>query len=74
LLNSFFVNEIDYYYGTNIAIGDIDGDSIGEILVGNGNGSEPRLKAFDLSGKLKFNNLVHTASYRGGVRPSFISY
>ena len=73
-LGGFFAGELDYYSGYNLAAGDIDGDGAAEIIVGSGQGSEPRLKAFDRLGKLKLNYLVHDAAYRGGVRPSFIRY
>lgn len=73
-LASFYAGEMNYYNGLNLAIGDIDSDGAGEIIVGNGNGSEPRLKIFNRFGELKQSYLIYNSSYRGGVRPAFINY
>ncbi len=73
-LGQFFAGELNYFNGLNIGVGDINDDGVGEILVGNGNGSQPRIQVFNRFGELIKSFLVHNATYRGGVRPSFIRY
>ncbi|MEW6407321.1 MAG: FG-GAP-like repeat-containing protein [Patescibacteria group bacterium] len=53
--------------GANIALGDVDGDKIDEIIVGAAKGSGPRVEIFDKNGKIGFSFLAFEESYQGGV-------
>lgn len=53
--------------GANIALGDVDGDKIDEIIIGATKGSEPQVEIFDKNGKIKFSFLAFEKSYQEGV-------
>jgi subtilisin-like proprotein convertase family protein len=79
LFNDFFAFEQTLRNGVYVAVGDIDGDGISELVVGGGPGGAPRVAAF--SGRELLNSgggsLVLVANFfagdvesRGGVRVS----
>ncbi|MBU2509608.1 FG-GAP repeat protein, partial [Patescibacteria group bacterium] len=39
--------------GVSVAVGDVDGDNRDEIIVGSGEGAQPRVRIFDFRGTLK---------------------
>ena len=54
--------------GAFVAVGDLDGDRTSEIVVGEGEGGEPRVKVLDGSGRELGSFLAFEAGFRGGVR------
>jgi len=54
--------------GAFVAVGDLDGDRVSEIVVGEGDGGEPRVKVLDGSGRQLQSFLAFEAGFRGGVR------
>ena len=46
---------------------DVNGDGELEIITGPGKGSEPLIKVFSLSGKLKNSFLAYDKNFKGGV-------
>lgn len=55
--------------GATVAIGDLDGDGKGEIIVGAGQGGGPHVRVFDGEGKLKLSGFfAYDPRFRGGVR------
>jgi hypothetical protein len=78
LLRSFFVNdpfapdsnpEIALQTGIRVATSDVSGDGIADILVANGLGTLPRLRAYRFVGGLTElrNELVYSPLFAGGV-------
>lgn len=54
LAKEWFAFERNFKGGVNVAVGDLDGDGIGEIVVGAGKGKKPLIRVFDQSGALKY--------------------
>jgi hypothetical protein len=54
LFNDFFAFEATVRDGTFVAVGDVDGDTFGDIVVGGGPGGGPRVVVFD--GKTMVSN------------------
>ena len=68
LLTSFLPLGEAFAGGAFVAVGDLDGDLMSEIVVGAGDGGEPRVKVFDGSGRELQSFLAFEAELRGGVR------
>lgn len=54
--------------GVSLAVGDIDGDNIDEIITGAGPGGGPHVRMFSGSGKLKGEFMAYEGSFRGGIQ------
>ncbi len=54
LFREWFAFEKYFKGGVHVAVGDIDGDGIEEIVVGAGAGKKPLIKVFDDSGRVKY--------------------
>jgi hypothetical protein len=54
--------------GVSLAVGDIDGDNIDEIITGAGPGGGPHVRIFSGSGKLKGEFMAYEGSFRGGIQ------
>lgn len=67
LKNSFFAYDKNLRGGVNVALADVNGDGELEIITGPGKGSEPLIKVFSLSGKLKNSFLAYDKNFKGGV-------
>lgn len=65
----FFALEKDFRGGVYVAVGDVNHDGAGEIIVGAGEGGGPRVRVFDgrTDGVLA-DFFAYEASFRGGVR------
>lgn len=53
--------------GGSLAIGDLDGDGIEELVLGAAPGELPQVKIYSLAGELKREFLVREESFRGGI-------
>jgi hypothetical protein len=62
-----FSNQDSFYSNTSLAIGDIDGDGLLDIVTGAGVNDKPYIKVFDLSGNLKSEFLAYDEKFKGGV-------
>lgn len=49
----FYAFDQSYTGGVNVAVGDVDADGQGDIIVGSGEGMAPTVKVFTAKGKLK---------------------
>ncbi|HEX4613597.1 MAG TPA: VCBS repeat-containing protein, partial [Urbifossiella sp.] len=68
LIYDFFAYEPSFRGGVTVAVGDINQDGFGDIIVGTGVGGGPRVRAFsgkDLSPIL--DEFVYESTFRGGV-------
>src|SRR3989338_9388979 len=55
--------------GASVAVGDLDGDGQGEIVIGAGPGGGPHVRVFDGNGNLKLSGFfAYDPRFRGGVR------
>ncbi len=67
LLGSFFAYDKSLRGGVSVALGDLDGDGVLEIVTGPGKGSEPLVKVFDISGNIKNSFLAYDKRFLGGI-------
>lgn len=64
----FFAYETVFRGGVTVAVGDINGDHIPDIITGTGIGGGPRVEAFDgVTGLLVVNFFAYEDTFRGGV-------
>ncbi|HPA25390.1 MAG TPA: S8 family serine peptidase [bacterium] len=68
LKSSFFPFVKKTGNGANIALGDVNGDGLKDIVVGSGIGMEPQVKVFNMNGVLELNFLAYDKRFRGGVK------
>ncbi|MCF7819922.1 MAG: S8 family serine peptidase [Candidatus Pacebacteria bacterium] len=68
LLSSFLAFPASFTGGVNLAVGDIDGDGISEIIVGAGAGGGPQVRIFNNQGKLLGQFFAYDKNSRQGVR------
>lgn len=53
--------------GVNVAVGDVDGDDRGDIVVVPGQGGAPQVKVYNNRGKSYLQFMSYSQSFRGGV-------
>lgn len=63
----FFAHNKSYRGGLQIAVGDINGDSVNEIIVGLGQNEEPIIKVFNFKGELIKEFNAYAKTFKGGV-------
>ncbi|MFH1598592.1 MAG: S8 family serine peptidase [Patescibacteria group bacterium] len=68
MVNYFYAYDMDFWGGINVAVGDINGDGISEIITSTREGGVPTIKVFDVDG----NNLgwdfdAYDANFKGGI-------
>jgi len=63
----FFAYDKNFKGKVNIAVGDVDGDGIDEIITGAGPGGGPHIRVFDGQGNIKFHFFAFNRSFLGGV-------
>ncbi|MCF7860256.1 hypothetical protein K9M09_01395 [Patescibacteria group bacterium] len=51
----------------SLAVGDINGDKLPEIVIGAGPGGGPQVRAFDFNGRPILNFFAYDKNFRGGV-------
>lgn len=67
LINSFFAYAETFLGGVDVAIGDVDGDAINEIVTGAMYSGGPHIRVFDGYGHLKNQFFAYQSDFRGGV-------
>ena len=67
LISQFFAYDKNFRGGVNVAVGDINGDGVDEIVTGVGNGGGPHIRIFDSSGKVLGQFFAYDKNFRGGV-------
>ncbi|MEA2088437.1 MAG: VCBS repeat-containing protein, partial [Patescibacteria group bacterium] len=67
LMFQFFAYDKNFRGGVNVAVGDIDGDGISEIITGAGKGGGPHIRIFDRFGRVLSQFFAYDKNFRGGV-------
>jgi protocatechuate 3,4-dioxygenase beta subunit len=68
LVSQFFAYDASFTGGVYVAVGDINGDGVDEIITGAGEGGGPHVKVFTLGGSVVREFFAYSASFTGGVR------
>ncbi len=67
LLQQFFAYDSRFRGGVNVAVGDLDGDGLAELVTTPGLGGGPHLRVFNNKGQVKSQFFVGDQSFRGGL-------
>jgi Hypothetical glycosyl hydrolase family 15 len=65
--NQFMAYDKNFRGGVNIAVGDVDGDGVKEIITAPGKGGGPQVKIFNISGKEKGDFMAYDKNYHDGI-------
>jgi large repetitive protein len=69
LISSFFAYDPSFRGGVNVAVGDVTGDGIPDVVTGTGVGGGPHVKVFDGRDYSQVANFMATnPEFRGGIR------
>jgi hypothetical protein len=68
LVNSFDAYDPSFQGGVYVAVGDLDGDGIPEIVTGADSGGGPHVKIFDVDGNELGGFMAYDPVFHGGVR------
>ncbi len=63
----FMAYDKNFRGGVNVAIGDVDGDGIKDIVTGAGKGGGPQVSVFDMYGVPKKSFMAYDKNYRDGI-------
>ena len=63
----FFAYNPGFRGGASVAVCDMDGDGIDEIITGAGQGGGPHVRVFDANGKVKGQFFAYAHNFSGGV-------
>ncbi|MBX9579208.1 MAG: VCBS repeat-containing protein [Gemmataceae bacterium] len=66
-LGAFFAYDPGMRQGVDVAVGDVNGDGLDEIITAPGPGGGPNVKVFDRTGKQLASFFAYEAGFRGGV-------
>ena len=66
-LREFFAYAKTLRAGVNLAVGDVDGDGLNEIVTTAGAGGGPHLRAFTRTGEVRSQFFAGSDSFRGGL-------
>ena len=64
---SFMAYNENFYGGVNIAVGDINGDGINEIITAPMKGGGPHIRVFDKNGNVLYQFMAYNENFYGGV-------
>ena len=64
----FFAYLNTFTGGVDVAVADIDGDGIDEIITGSGRGADSTVKVFKADGLLVLSFMAYTPGFLGGIR------
>lgn len=66
-VSQFIAYDPSFMRGTTVATGDVDGDSIAEIITGTRSGGGPQVRVFDWQGRVKSQFFAYAEKFLGGV-------
>jgi hypothetical protein len=66
---NLYAYEESFRGGVTVAVGDLDGDGVAEIVTGTGEGGGPLVRAFRIfdGGGIRLSGFAYAQSFRGGV-------
>lgn len=67
VINQFFAYAPSFRGGVNLAVGDVDGDGVSEIVTTPGAGGGPHIRVFNLKGEVKTQFFLPMAKFLGGL-------
>ncbi len=67
LIGGFFAYDKDFRGGVNVAVGDVNGDKIQEIITGPGPGGGPHVRVFSKDGNLVSQFFAYDQNLRNGI-------
>lgn len=68
ILYQFFAYAPTFRQGFNVAVSDVDGDGLAEIVTAAGPGGGPHVRVFDGQGRLKSQFFAYALSFRKGIK------
>lgn len=68
LVGQFFAYDKNFRGGVYVALGDINGDKVKEIITSPGRGGGPHILVYNDHGEIKGNFMAYDPAYRGGVK------
>lgn len=72
-VGSFFAYDKNNRDGVNVAVGDLDGDGIDEIVTAPQAGSPPEVRVYTINGLLQHKFMAFEAGFLGGVNVAVIA-
>jgi len=70
----FFAYARSFHGGVNLALGDVDGDGVEEIITAPGPGGGPHIRCFKFDGRLVRSFFTRETSFRGGISVTALDY
>lgn len=67
LKKQFLAYDQKFKGGVNIAVGDVSGDALADIVTAPGYGGGPHVRTFNSQGQLKSQFMVYDKNFKGGV-------
>ncbi|MFH1366380.1 MAG: FG-GAP-like repeat-containing protein [Patescibacteria group bacterium] len=68
VLSQFFAYASTFRQGFNVAVGDVDGDGVADIVAAAGPGGGPHVRVFDYQGHLKSQFFAYALNFRKGIK------
>ncbi len=68
LINQFFAYNQNFHGGVNVAVGDVNGDGVDDIITGAGPGGGPHVRIFNKNGGLISQFFAYDKKFHGGIK------
>lgn len=68
--SNFYAYDKKFLGGVSVAVGDINGDGLDEIITGPGRSGGPHVKIFIMNGKLLSQFMAYQPTFKGGIKVS----